>query len=317
DQFIQREEEEQGKEFEEEAEEDYDYLDYDYDDLEKIGRMVNEPMVTAWCHSDGTTWEEVVICNWPILGRSKNISVFNDVCPICFKALTGSGKHQICCLPCGHIYGRSCIDQWLQQNQNNSKGVWQQRTGLNTDGRVAWLGNKVIEDEDKAEKFSYEKLIDVKSWCPQCKSLCTLKDVCLLQATCPCDAVDTLPKESGKWFPFTKQGLKTFKRYAVRRADDVSGMRLDAARRIIYARWHEIYRRWKHSNGAMKLPDKYYASKFSSLDDKLRDRMRSLIDRIFEYYAGIELVEYLYKKHMKGSNKAKPLGTMGIKLMRL
>nr|GEZ23181.1 zinc finger, RING/FYVE/PHD-type [Tanacetum cinerariifolium] len=92
DQFIQREEEEQGKEFEEEAEEDYDYLD---DDLEKMELMVNKPMVTSWCHSDGITWEEVLISNWPILGRSKNKSVLSDACPICFKALTGGGKHQI------------------------------------------------------------------------------------------------------------------------------------------------------------------------------------------------------------------------------
>ena len=94
-QFIEREEEEQGKEFEEEAEEDYDYLDYDYDDLEEISDYVTEPKVTICFSPDGTTWEAGVLVDWPILGRSKNISVFNDVCPICFKALTGSGIHQI------------------------------------------------------------------------------------------------------------------------------------------------------------------------------------------------------------------------------
>ena len=94
-QFIEREEEEQGKEFEEEAEEDYEYLDYDYDNLEGITGMITQPEVTTWAGPDGTTTLKGVVVDWPILGRSKNIPVFNDVCPICFKALTGSGIHQI------------------------------------------------------------------------------------------------------------------------------------------------------------------------------------------------------------------------------
>ncbi|XVF55529.1 hypothetical protein PTKIN_Ptkin06aG0043300 [Pterospermum kingtungense] len=35
-------------------------------------------------------------------------------CPICMEAWTTSGDHHICCLPCGHIYGLSCIRKWLQ-----------------------------------------------------------------------------------------------------------------------------------------------------------------------------------------------------------
>lgn len=95
DEFIERDEEEQGNEFEEEAEEDYDYLDYDYDDMDIIEFHIAQPEVTTWVGSDGTTTLEGLEVDWPILGRSKNIFVFNDVCPICFKPLTGTGKHQI------------------------------------------------------------------------------------------------------------------------------------------------------------------------------------------------------------------------------
>ncbi|PWA38966.1 zinc finger, RING/FYVE/PHD-type [Artemisia annua] len=165
--------------------------------------------------SDGKTTLEGLVVDWPILGRSKNISVFKDVCSICFKAMTGAGQHRICCLPCGHIYGRSCINQWLQQSQNCSK-------------------------------------------CPQCKSLCTLKDVTPLYATLPCDdAVGALPKVSTKRFPFTKQGFKAFKRYAMRRLDDESAMRLDAARRrdYVFRQRKEIYRRWSDIPFSIVLDD--------------------------------------------------------------
>nr|GEY61397.1 zinc finger, RING/FYVE/PHD-type [Tanacetum cinerariifolium] len=148
-------------------------------------------------------------------------------------------------------------------------------------------------------KVVYRPMLQHNSKCPQCKSLCTLKDVSLLQPTRPCDVVGALPKESGKWFPFTKQGFKAFKRYAARQADDVSGMRLDAERRRIYARRKidKIYRRWKHSNGAVKLPDEYYqlASKSSSENDELREQ---LLTRVYDYHAGIELVEYLHGKRL-------------------
>ncbi|KAK1434881.1 hypothetical protein QVD17_00635 [Tagetes erecta] len=63
-----------------------------------------------------------------------------DVCPICFEAWTGDGQHRICCLPCGHVYGMSCIQKWLLRCQSSGK-------------------------------------------CPQCKSVCTMKDIRVLYAT--------------------------------------------------------------------------------------------------------------------------------------
>ncbi|KAJ6836686.1 uncharacterized protein M6B38_324895 [Iris pallida] len=36
-------------------------------------------------------------------------------CPICFRGLASCGPHRVCCLPCGHVYGRSCLEKWLQR----------------------------------------------------------------------------------------------------------------------------------------------------------------------------------------------------------
>ncbi|KAF8042667.1 hypothetical protein BT93_A1108 [Corymbia citriodora subsp. variegata] len=42
-------------------------------------------------------------------------------CPICMEAWTDDGDHYMCCLPCGHIYGMSCIKRWLKQRGNSGK----------------------------------------------------------------------------------------------------------------------------------------------------------------------------------------------------
>ncbi|CAN6288886.1 unnamed protein product [Urochloa humidicola] len=36
-------------------------------------------------------------------------------CPICMIAWTADGAHRVSCIPCGHVYGRYCLERWLQQ----------------------------------------------------------------------------------------------------------------------------------------------------------------------------------------------------------
>lgn len=41
-------------------------------------------------------------------------------CPVCMEAWTSEGPHRISCIPCGHVYGRSCLERWLTQRGNTS-----------------------------------------------------------------------------------------------------------------------------------------------------------------------------------------------------
>ncbi|WVZ57536.1 hypothetical protein U9M48_007911 [Paspalum notatum var. saurae] len=36
-------------------------------------------------------------------------------CPICMVAWTANGAHRVSCIPCGHVYGRYCLERWLLQ----------------------------------------------------------------------------------------------------------------------------------------------------------------------------------------------------------
>ncbi|CAN0572944.1 unnamed protein product, partial [Ectocarpus sp. 12 AP-2014] len=35
-------------------------------------------------------------------------------CSICLDPWTSKGKHRICALLCGHLFGQSCIERWLK-----------------------------------------------------------------------------------------------------------------------------------------------------------------------------------------------------------
>ncbi|TVU46843.1 hypothetical protein EJB05_06415 [Eragrostis curvula] len=42
------------------------------------------------------------------------------VCCICMETCTCHGAHRICCIPCGHVYGRACLEKWLHCCGNSS-----------------------------------------------------------------------------------------------------------------------------------------------------------------------------------------------------
>ncbi|KAK3150228.1 hypothetical protein QOZ80_3AG0230500 [Eleusine coracana subsp. coracana] len=44
-------------------------------------------------------------------------------CPVCMEAWTSEGAHRISCIPCGHVYGRSCLERWLTQRGNQSQSA--------------------------------------------------------------------------------------------------------------------------------------------------------------------------------------------------
>nr|GEW99733.1 zinc finger, RING/FYVE/PHD-type [Tanacetum cinerariifolium] len=97
-----------------EYEEEEDEEEYDYE--------VSLPKVINWVDENGKSVYGVEMINY---NENKNkmkefIRGELQVCPICSQSWTSNGSHRICCLPCGHIYGMSCIKKWLQQVVQNS-----------------------------------------------------------------------------------------------------------------------------------------------------------------------------------------------------
>ncbi|KQK24077.1 hypothetical protein BRADI_1g78014v3 [Brachypodium distachyon] len=41
-------------------------------------------------------------------------------CPICMDPWTCNSDHRICCIPCGQVYGRSCLETWLHRSGPHS-----------------------------------------------------------------------------------------------------------------------------------------------------------------------------------------------------
>ncbi|XP_043502454.1 E3 ubiquitin-protein ligase RFWD3-like [Polistes fuscatus] len=62
-------------------------------------------------------------------GTKKSLECDNDksiiedsdqVCSICLESWTATGDHRLCCLRCGHLFGRSCVLKWLQVSCTSS-----------------------------------------------------------------------------------------------------------------------------------------------------------------------------------------------------
>ncbi|KAI5062876.1 hypothetical protein GOP47_0021423 [Adiantum capillus-veneris] len=69
-------------------------------------------------------------------------------CPICMEPWTGEGIHRICCLACGHLFGRSCIRRWLnQRGKKNSKCPHCNRKARIEDIRNLYVPSLTVVDD--------------------------------------------------------------------------------------------------------------------------------------------------------------------------
>ncbi|XBH59246.1 hypothetical protein VPH35_080537 [Triticum aestivum] len=44
-------------------------------------------------------------------------------CSICMEPWTSTGEHHICCIPCGHVYGWSCLIRWVKYQLCGNESV--------------------------------------------------------------------------------------------------------------------------------------------------------------------------------------------------
>ncbi|KAI9154609.1 hypothetical protein LWI28_028806 [Acer negundo] len=76
-------------------------------------------------------------------------------CPICMDAWTDNGDHHISCLPCGHIYGFSCIEKWFQQHRSSGKCPQCNRKCSLKDVRKLFASRVVAVDEESQKRIQF------------------------------------------------------------------------------------------------------------------------------------------------------------------
>nr|GEV00475.1 zinc finger, RING/FYVE/PHD-type [Tanacetum cinerariifolium] len=168
--------------------------EYEVDELEEI-----TPRVLRWMADDGKTMHGVKAIDDDDNNPMNKCQL--DFCPICYQACTSQGHHQICCLPCGHLYGLACIKKWLLQS--SSSGNWE---GMPF---ISWL-----------------------NMCPQCNAVCAYKDVVLLYVSRLCVAAHE-KASSTRYFPFTEQGFTDFKEHEWSRHLDAQKRYNDDCKRLV------------------------------------------------------------------------------------
>lgn len=82
----------------------------------------------------------------------------NSTCTICLNQWTLNANHSICCLKCGHLFGRSCIARWLQEQGNESKCPICNKRAKKADIRNLWC--KSIKATDNSELNRLKELLD-------------------------------------------------------------------------------------------------------------------------------------------------------------
>ncbi|XP_047151456.1 E3 ubiquitin-protein ligase RFWD3-like [Vigna umbellata] len=85
--------------------------------------------------------------------ESDHTNIDGLFCPICMDVWTDNGEHHICCLPCGHIYGMSCIKRWLQQRKSSSKCPQCNRKCTLKDVRKLFASRVVAVEEESQKRI--------------------------------------------------------------------------------------------------------------------------------------------------------------------
>ncbi|KAI3716673.1 hypothetical protein L1987_67706 [Smallanthus sonchifolius] len=138
----------------EDEDEDDDYEDEDEDDDsegEEVEDLIPLPPRVSSSITDGLVNDSNVCDGKPVSQENGGGEI--DVCPICLEAWTSVGDHRICCLPCGHIYGMSCIKRWLLRRQSSGKCPKCKSLCTLKDIRVLYATRLCVADE-KSDKAS-------------------------------------------------------------------------------------------------------------------------------------------------------------------
>lgn len=73
----------------------------------------------------------------------------NSTCMICMEEWTIGSDHRLCCLKCGHMFGRSCIERWIKEKGSSAKCPTCNKATKRPDLRDLWC--KTIHATDTSE----------------------------------------------------------------------------------------------------------------------------------------------------------------------
>lgn len=82
----------------------------------------------------------------------------NSTCMICMEEWTIGSEHRICCLKCGHLFGRSCIERWIKEKESKAKCPTCNKSTRKSDIRDLWC--KTIKASDDTELRELKKMLE-------------------------------------------------------------------------------------------------------------------------------------------------------------
>lgn len=82
----------------------------------------------------------------------------NSTCTICMEEWTIGSDHRLCCLKCGHLFGRSCIERWIKEKAAQAKCPTCNKTAKKGDIRDLWC--KAIKATDNTELTHLQQALE-------------------------------------------------------------------------------------------------------------------------------------------------------------
>nr|CAG4718125.1 unnamed protein product [Naegleria fowleri] len=74
----------------------------------------------------------------------------NNICSICLNVWSSTGLHQVCCLGCGHLFGKNCIEKWLKKNSTCPKC---KKTADRSHIRLLYIDNLSAVDSQRLDQL--------------------------------------------------------------------------------------------------------------------------------------------------------------------
>jgi E3 ubiquitin-protein ligase RFWD3 len=84
-----------------------------------------------------------------------------NACPICLEPWTSGGRHRICSLKCGHLFGKVCIEKWLAGSSGGPRSKCPECNALARRPDIRVLYTKNIIALDPTEREDLARQIDL------------------------------------------------------------------------------------------------------------------------------------------------------------